>query len=239
MTERGRRHAARSRTVFGVGPSRLAWQDGCLEVQVDEREPITGRRVRGRVRVQTSGLSTFAAALDAGGRHRWGPIAPCARVEVDFDRPGWRWAGSAYVDTNEGDEPIDRGFRRWDWLRTSRTPDGGTTVLYDVVQADGATRLIARRFEADGSCAALPVDAPRQPLPPAPWWRVDRRLRSVDAAAQVRRTLEDTPFYARSLIALPQPGGGAVEAVHETLDVGRLVHPLVQRLLPVRMPRRP
>lgn len=238
MTERGRRHAARSRTAFGIGPSRMAWQEGCLDLQVDEREPITGRRVRGRVLVQARGLCDFAAALDRDGRHRWGPIAPCARLEADFDRPGCRWSGNAYVDTNEGDEPVERAFRRWDWLRTAPAADGATTVLYDVVQADGATRLIARRFGPDGSSAALPVDAPRQVLPPGPLWRVDRRVRSVDTRTQVRRTLEDTPFYARSLLQLPQRGGGTVEAVHETLDVGRLVHPLMQMLLPVRMPRR-
>ena len=238
MTERGRRDVARSRSAFAIGRSRLAWQDGRLEIQVEEREPITGRRVLGRVCVQPRGLSHFAAALDGEGRHRWGPIAPCARVELDFGRPGQRWAGAGYLDSNEGDEPVERAFRRWDWLRTAPAADGATTVLYDVVRADGATRLIAQRFAADGSSTALPVDAPRQVLPPGPLWRVDRRVRSADASARVRRTLEDTPFYARSLLSLPQRGGGAVEAMHETLDVGRLVHPLMQAMLPVRMPRR-
>ena len=69
------------------------------------------RRVRGRVRVHPQGLCRFVAPLDAAGRHRWGPIAPCARIEVDLDRPGLRWRGHAYLDSNEGDEPVDRAFR--------------------------------------------------------------------------------------------------------------------------------
>ena len=35
---------------------------------------------------------------DAAGHHHWGPIAPCARVEVDLDQPGLRWSGQAYMD---------------------------------------------------------------------------------------------------------------------------------------------
>ncbi|MFO1328691.1 MAG: carotenoid 1,2-hydratase [Rubrivivax sp.] len=238
MTERGRRHVRRDRHSFDVGPSQVLWRDGRLELHIDERGPLLGRRVRGVVRVIPQGLSTFDATLDLEGRHRWGPIAPCARVELALDQPAQRWSGSGYLDTNEGDEPIERGFRRWDWLRTASAADGGTTVLYDLVQADGRTRLIARRFAADGSSAALPVDAPRQPLPPTTWWRVDRQLRTVEPRARVRRTLEDTPFYARSLVELPQRGGTRVDAVHETLDIARLTHPVVQAMLPVRMPRR-
>ena len=52
------------------------------------------------------------------------------------------------------------------------------------------------------------------------------------------RTLEDTPFYARSLIEMADGRGQRVPAVHETLDVPRLVSPLVQAMLPFRMPRR-
>jgi carotenoid 1,2-hydratase len=75
-------------------------------------------------------------------------------------------------------------------------------------------------------------------LPPSPLWRIDRRAR---AAARVQRTLEDTPFYARSLIELAPLGGtgAATPAVHETLDVRRLASPIVQAMLPFRMPRRP
>ena len=51
------------------------------------------------------------------------------------------------------------------------------------------------------------------------------------------RTLEDTPFYARSLLdtcLLGEP----VHGVHESLDLERFRSGWVQMLLPFRMPRR-
>ena len=45
--------------------------------------------------------------LDGAARHRWSPIAPCARIEVALDRPASRWSGVAYCDTNEGDAPLE------------------------------------------------------------------------------------------------------------------------------------
>ena len=56
-------------------------------------------------------------------------------------------------------------------------------------------------------------------------------------AVQVIDQLEDTPFYQRALIDLPL-GRRQVPAFHETLSVPRLVQPVVQAMLPFRMPRR-
>ena len=42
------------------------------------------RRVKGRVRVWPKALCRFVTSLDSGGRHRWGPIAPCSRIEVEL-----------------------------------------------------------------------------------------------------------------------------------------------------------
>ena len=74
--------------------------------------------------------------LDSAGRHRWCPIAPCARVEVAMDRPALSWSGPAYFDTNNGDRPLEADFIRWDWSRM-RLP-GGTGILYDVRAAGRA-----------------------------------------------------------------------------------------------------
>jgi carotenoid 1,2-hydratase len=230
----------RDRSSFAVGPSRLRWQGDALEITLDERSAPWPRAVRGVLRLQPRALTTFHAALDARGLHRWGPIAPCARIEVDLQSPALRWQGHAYFDSNEGDEPIECGFTRWDWLRTADA-DGSTAVIYDVQPRDaergGASRLITRRFSADGSSSDFEA-LPRQRLAPSAWWRIDRQIRAA-APPRVVRTLEDTPFYARSLIDLPLSGGERVQAVHETLDVPRLVSPLVQAMLPFRMPRRP
>jgi carotenoid 1,2-hydratase len=234
MTERGRRHVRRDARSFAVGPSRLEWDGHALSIEVDERCSPWPHPVLGNVRVHPLGLCTFAAALDGAGRHRWGPIAPCARIEVDLPLPGLRWQGNAYLDSNEGDEPIERGFVRWDWLRAP-LPDGRCAVLYDVQPRDGGPRTIGARFGTDGS--AQPLDpAPGQRLPRTRWWRMDRRAPIDASSTAVQRTLEDTPFYARSLLRMPL-GGALVDAVHETLDVSRLTSPIVQRLLPWRMPR--
>ena len=67
-------------------------------------------------------------------------------------------------------------------------------------------------------------------------WRIARRLRS-DAPVQVVQQLEDTPFYQRAVLRSSLMGE-TVSSFHETLNVPRLVSPLVQAMLPWRMPRR-
>jgi len=52
----------------------------------------------------------------------------------------------------------------------------------------------------------------------------------------VLRTYEDTPFYARSLLATEHDGLPAT-AMHESLDLDRFASRWVQCLLPFRMPR--
>jgi carotenoid 1,2-hydratase len=51
------------------------------------------------------------------------------------------------------------------------------------------------------------------------------------------RTFEDTPFYARSLLAATLDGE-TVQPVHESLSLRRFRNPLVRLMLPFRMPRR-
>lgn len=234
MTERSRASVQRDREQFIVGPSRLRWQHDHLRIDIDERGAPLPRRVRGTVKLFPGQLSTFSAGLDDGNRHRWGPIAPGARVEVDLQQPASRWRGEAYFDSNEGDEPITGPFSVWDWSR-ARLRDGSTAVVYDVRQTNGSERLIAERFMPDGR--VLPFEPPpRQPLP-ATLWRVGRSMRSApEAPAQVLQTLEDAPFYARSLLRT-ELLGETVTAVHETLDAQRLTAWPMPYMLPWRMPR--
>jgi carotenoid 1,2-hydratase len=53
---------------------------------------------------------------------------------------------------------------------------------------------------------------------------------------RVRRTLEDTPFYTRSLVH-GRYGGEPAQIVHESLSLDRLRLPIVRAMLPFRMPR--
>jgi carotenoid 1,2-hydratase len=237
MTERGRGQLSRSATELAIGPSRLHWDGQALQIDIDEVCSPLPRRVRGSVRVHPQGLCTFSTALDGAARHRWGPIAPCARIEVDLGQPGLRWHGHAYLDSNEGDEPVDRAFRSWDWSRATLR-DGSTAVVYDVRPADAsadAERLIAQRFTPDGCTSFEP---PARRVLPRSRWGLGRAQRG-DAGTPVRvlQTLEDTPFYVRSIVGAALLGE-PVTAVHETLHVPRLVSLPVQLMLPFRMPRR-
>ena len=66
-------------------------------------------------------------------------------------------------------------------------------------------------------------------------WRVPRQISA--ASASVVKTLEDTPFYARSVVAA-ELLGHPVTAMHESLSMERFAAPWVQAMLPFRMPRR-
>jgi carotenoid 1,2-hydratase len=241
MTERGKRHVDRGLSHFAVGPSALRWHDDSLTITLDEVANPWPRRVRGTVRVRPEGLCSYVAALDDAGRHRWGPIAPCARVEVALDNPALRWSGHAYLDSNEGDEPITEPFTSWDWLRAPLA-DGSTAVVYDVRQCGGrADRVIGARFRPDGS--AEPLALPARHSLRRTGWGITRTVRAEAAPAggppaTALRTLEDTPFYARSLVRT-RLGGESVDAMHETLSATRFGSSWVQALLPWRMPRRP
>jgi carotenoid 1,2-hydratase len=235
MTERGRSQMQRSAHEYVVGPSRLRWDGAALVIDIDEIAVPFPQRVRGQVRVHPQALCPFVTGLDARAKHRWGPIAPCARVEVDLQQPGTRWSGHAYMDSNEGDEPVDRGFKEWDWSRTVLA-DGSTAVIYDVRPCEGPDRVIAQRFAPDGSSAPF-APPPRQRLPRSKWG-LPRTMRTEPAVpAKVVQTLEDTPFYVRSVLSSGLLGE-RVTSVHETLDLPRVVSLPVRLMLPWRMPRR-
>jgi carotenoid 1,2-hydratase len=234
MTERSRASLQRDATRLAIGPSQLHWNGQSLVIDIDEWNVPIPRRVKGRITVHPHGLSRFVAALDDHGRHRWGPIAPCARIEVDMGAPAARWSGHAYLDSNEGDEPIDTPFTEWDWSRAPLA-DGGAGVIYDVRQKQGADRVIAVRFKPSGEFEHFSAP-PRQPLPRT-MWRIGRTMRTeAGTPAQVEQTLEDTPFYVRSVVRSALLGE-QVTSVHETLNVPRLVATSTQLMLPWRMPR--
>jgi carotenoid 1,2-hydratase len=151
-------------------------------------------------------------------------------VEVALDRPGVKWSGPAYFDTNHGSRPLETDFVRWDWSR-ARVP-GGTAVLYDVTRHDGGSALAMRYDDAGG----VEDFVPRQAIPlPLSRWRVPRRI-GADRPTIID-TLEDTPFYTRSLVSADLHGN-QVTAMHESLDMTRFTAPVVQAMLPFRMPRR-
>jgi carotenoid 1,2-hydratase len=232
LTERTRADLRRDETTLTIGPSSVVWDSATLTIAIDEITVPWPTRLKGTVRVTPATLIEQTFALDADGAHRWHPIAPCGRVEVDMVEPGLRWSGNAYVDCNFGDAPLEDGFIRWDWARMPVA--GGAAVLYDASRRDGSDLSLALRLGADGSVEAFPPP-PRSRLP-STLWRVSRQARSGDAVPVVVKTLEDTPFYARSLIRATLFGRSTL-GVHESLSLDRVANPVVRAMLPFRMPR--
>jgi carotenoid 1,2-hydratase len=233
LTERGRYAVQREANQLIIGPSSLAWDGTTLTARIDEVTAPLPSRIRGVVRLHPTALEHRVAALDTAGSHRWQPIAPCARIEVDLDRPALYWSGPAYCDTNVGDAPLEADFLRWDWFR-SHTADG-TTVLYDVTSRSGMRLALAMRYGAGGGVTDF--DPPAERTLRRTRWGVARALRGDAAeAAQVVATLQDTPFYARSLVSTRLLGTPMV-GMHESLDLQRFRNPWVQAMLPFRMPR--
>jgi carotenoid 1,2-hydratase len=235
MTERGRRSLRRSAGALEIGRSALEWDGQALTVRIDEITAPLPSRILGTVRLHPAAVTGHVFALDDDRLHRWTPIAPVARVEVALERPASRWTGDGYFDSNGGDAPLEDAFRRWDWSR-ARLRGGDTAVLYDVSRRQGVDLGLALRFDTSG--AVEPFDPPPAVALPNTGWRVARGTRTeAGATATVLQTLEDAPFYARSLVA-GQLLGEPVHAVHESLSLDRFRARWVQVLLPFRMPRR-
>ncbi|WP_428569846.1 carotenoid 1,2-hydratase [Ramlibacter sp.] len=234
MTERGADAVRRGPSVLRIGPSQLTWSDGILTIQIEEVTVPWPSRVRGTVRLRPAALMNTRYPLDAAGRHLWCPIAPCARVEVDLSHPALRWEGAGYLDCNAGERPLEQDFARWDWSRAA-LPGQRAAVLYDVERSDGSAMALALQF--DGTGQVRQVDPPpRAPLPPT-GWRLARATRCDRVfAPRVVQTLEDAPFYARSLLRTCM-FGEEVAAVHESLSLHRWAARAVQLMLPFRMPR--
>ncbi|KAB1070435.1 carotenoid 1,2-hydratase [Methylobacterium planeticum] len=234
MTERGRAALSRDAAGIRIGPSAMEWDGTDLVVRIDEvTAPIPGR-VRGTVRLRPPGFTRGPFTLDAGGAHRWWPMAPSCPVEVQLDEPGTHWTGTAYFDTNHGDEALEDAFTSWTWCRADLSD--GAAILYDVRRRDGSGQNLSLRFDRTGARREIrpPLAAA---LPPTRLWRIPRSTRSDDGTARVLRTFEDTPFYSRSLLSATL-GGEAVRPVHESLSLDRFRNPLVRLMLPFRMPRR-
>ena len=163
------------------------------------------------------------------------PAGPLRRVEVDLSQPALRWRGSAYLDSNRGDRPLEHDFKSWHWSRAA-LPSQRTAVLYDAARCDGSALTLALAFGANGSVQDMALP-PTVELPHT-GWRLPRATRSeAEGATRVAQSLEDGPFYARSVLRTQLLGESAT-AVHESLSLERWAQPVVQCMLPFRMPRR-
>ncbi len=234
MTERGRTRIARSETSFTVGPSALRWEGDTLVITIDEISAPIPRRVKGTIRVTPQLAPATEFAIHPNGRHIWQPVAPVSRIAVHMEKPALSWEGSAYLDSNRGEEPLEDGFRDWTW---SRAHDGDDcVVLYDCANRDGPSSSMALRCRADGTIDEF--TPPPESRLPTTLWRIPRVSRSdTGTAARVEKTLEDTPFYARTILT-SVIAGKKLHTFHESLSLDRFRSNVVRAMLPFRMPRR-
>jgi len=234
MTERGRGALDRGPQHLAIGPSRLDWDGEVLTIHIEEVTAPVPSRLRGIVRVRPGALTGRRFLLDGAGRHRWSPIAPASRVEVELSHPALRWSGPGYLDTNDGDAPLEQDFVQWDWCRAPMRDGAG--ILYNAERRVGGAQSLALRIGRDGV-----VDEVAPPPPaalPRTFWGVARPTRAdAGTVPVVRQTLENAPFYSRSVMDTSL-FGERVTAVHESLSLDRFRAPWVQALLPFRVPRR-
>lgn len=236
LTERGSAALQRNPNLLRIGPSAVHWDGHCLEVQINEITTPLPSRLRGRVRLYPPPLSEQEFALDRDANHIWWPAAPRSRVEVDMAQPGLSWQGDGYFDANRGCEPLEQRFVSWDWSR-AMLDDGRCAVLYDRIIRDEPTQSLGLCFDDAGKLETFDPP-PRVDLPKTRAWRIARATQcDPGSLPRADKTLEDTPFYARSLVT-SQLLGQPVTAMHESLSLERFSQPWVRLLLPFRMPRR-
>ena len=234
MTERRRGAIARDASSFVIGPSEIDWDGEALTIRIEEITNPLPSRLSGTVRVHPSALTSLRFALDASGRHRWWPIAPCARVQLDLRQPRLRWLGDGYFDINHGDAPLEQDFAGWQWSRASTRK--GTAIFYDVsarvtvmIQTSRYASIIWARRSRSSACpspgfgqrAGISADrreaTPATSSPSSGRWKTRRSMHARN--------------YRRGCSARPSM------SMHESLSLDRFRNPVVQAMLPFRMPR--
>ena len=231
MTERGATHVMRDAKKFSVGPSSMSWEEDDLIIEINERCMPLPFALRGRVRLTPGQCYDAPVAIDAHNKHFWHAVAPHARVTVEFEKPDLSWSGAGYHDMNWGEEPLEQGFKKWTWLRAKT--QAGTHVLYDVERRDGSNFSFGSCFK-DG--LAIERDVPPAYDLGRGFWGMARTVHS-EAKPRLISTLEDAPFYTRNHVQMTLDHVPC-EAFHESLSLDRFVNPIVQMMLPFRMPRR-
>ncbi len=233
MTERPWHRIRRDEDTLAVGPSALRWDGNVLVIDINETSAPLPYPVRGQVRLYPEMIGTTGFHLDPAGKHRWHPVAPRSRVEVTMANPAISWKGSGYFDSNFGEEALEDGFDEWHWSRAHLSKD--VAVLYEGSRSDGTPFDLALRMDHQGQWHDV-VPPPSQHLPRSAWLinRITRADRGT--TAKVTKTWVDAPFYARSALST-RLFGEDVHAVHESLSLGRFRSPIVQAMLPFRMPR--
>jgi carotenoid 1,2-hydratase len=235
MTDRGSDALGLSRDRLQIGPSAMVWDGDRLIVEIDEMSTPHGQRVKGRVVITPSALTSVELPLTEDGAHIWRPFAPKSDIRVEIDRPGWTWNGHGYFDANFGTRALEADFDYWTWGRFPLRD--GAACFYDATRRDGTELSVAVGFDEDGQVRAL--EQPPKARFSRPGWMVRRETRADTGykPKQVKAML-DAPFYNRSVVRT-RINGEETDGVHEALDLKRFRGPWLMPMLAVRVPRRP
>jgi carotenoid 1,2-hydratase len=155
------------------------------------------------------------------------PLRARARKIASF----WRDPARNLANTITSNPPKPThlcGFERFSRATSS-------VVCYEGIRRDGRGFASALRFGADGVPHEEEALPPVAPLPNT-LWQMERKTRADRGHASVIRTWEDAPFYARSTLS-SRLFGEPVVAVQESLDLDRFSSPIVQFMLPYRIPQ--
>lgn len=236
MTERNAAGVKRSPNRFELNKSCVTKTDAELRFDIDEWTVPIPRRVRGKVSISLNHSSPDAYPIDSQQKHFWQPLAPHTRIEVNMNSPDLSWEGNCYVDSNFGRCALETTFKQWHWSR-AHLSNNTTLVQYDTEELNGHTAQNTWNFNQSMASEVHTINA-QKPLKTTPIWRIKRHTR-IEGSANIEnlRTLEDTPFYARSSYETTIDGVRA-NCMHESLNLKRFASPWVQCLLPFRMPRR-
>lgn len=232
LTERGAAAVARDASSLAIGRSNMRWIEGgaALAIDVDERSAPWGLPVRGRIRFEPLARTEEAVAIDGAGAHLWWPIAPLGRVEVSLEEPSVRFRGTAYLDANAGTAPLEDAFARWSWSRLSDASQ--VAITYDVVTRSAERFEHAYRVDRDGVHRSF---TGREVSLGMSRFGLRRSFRApTNGRTRLVRTVEDGPFYARSLVDHVGERGLA-RGVHEVVSLDRFASSWVQFLIPFRM----
>lgn len=233
MTERRKEALGQSHTTLRIGPSALVWNGATLAVRIDEITAPFPSRLAGVVKIHANTINETVFPLDEDGHHRWRPIAPSARVEVELTHPQLRFSGAGYLDTNMGDSPLTGAFSRWSWSRAV-LGDDRTAVLYETNSRTAPPKSMFLEF--DPHRGVTPLEPPASVTLPKTNWGIARECRAEGGDVRVVKTLENTPFYARSVLDA-RWNGARSQVIHESLSLDRFDALWVQMMLPFRMPR--
>lgn len=214
-----------------IGDSRMQRLGQKLTITLNERNAVGGRTLQGTVEIDLGKNVDHARTfeLTGDGSHRWTPFAPRAACTVTLQDPNVNFAGTAYVDGNAGDAPLEQGFSQWSWSRAASDDDDLAWICYETDSKAGARAIHLAQHGAQLEEIALT----------APKVRLGRGLYGMTSWARLDAVhevtaLEDTPFYTRNLVQ-GTLGERRVTMVHEQLDLERFCKPWVQFLLPFRM----